>query len=331
MNHRRAISIFLLYFLVALPQKLFSIEMECDIGVGSIFQPSDSPISVGFRGPGLPFSLNDSDAEKDLLEVIRTWNEVSCASITLAMADDDSIPDIPIYWGDNRTNSCLSSDTEIGSTYISPCINGDTTYASNSILLNSNPRFDWRHSPDPYQDVENDHVVDLGSLLTHEIGHALGLAHSDIPLTSMAPKYLRDGGMRSLAADDKFKLCSLYPKDVNECVNDNPCGEGVCVSQSDLNVCEERRSETGEYCSLDTLTCKTCLITSAQTYSGYCTQICDDGSNPCPAGLSCSEDGFCRLDAGEIVSGGCSTTENKSFIPLMILAFVFAFRRCRTY
>lgn len=53
---------------------------------------------------------------------------------------------------------------------------------------------------------------DLRSILTHEAGHFLGLAHSLIPQATMLSTY-RAGEtfMRDLSADDVCGLCSAYP------------------------------------------------------------------------------------------------------------------------
>jgi hypothetical protein len=53
---------------------------------------------------------------------------------------------------------------------------------------------------------------DLLSVLTHEVGHFLGLAHSESPDATMFAFY-EDGSteLRSLTADDAAGLCALYP------------------------------------------------------------------------------------------------------------------------
>ena len=56
--------------------------------------------------------------------------------------------------------------------------------------------------------------VDLDSLLTHEAGHLLGLAHSrDVAATMIAGYTAGSTSLRSLAPDDVAGLCAIYPPD----------------------------------------------------------------------------------------------------------------------
>jgi len=55
---------------------------------------------------------------------------------------------------------------------------------------------------------------DLLSVLTHEVGHFLGMAHSDLPEATMFAIY--EGGtteLRSLEPDDIAGICERYPPD----------------------------------------------------------------------------------------------------------------------
>jgi hypothetical protein len=55
--------------------------------------------------------------------------------------------------------------------------------------------------------------VDLEAVLTHEIGHLLGLDHSDVPGTTMAAvaEETAGGELLTLEADDVAAICTLYP------------------------------------------------------------------------------------------------------------------------
>jgi hypothetical protein len=56
------------------------------------------------------------------------------------------------------------------------------------------------------------HGVDLGSILTHEVGHFLGLAHSEDPGAVMRPYYTPViDNLRELREDDVAGICEIYP------------------------------------------------------------------------------------------------------------------------
>jgi len=57
-------------------------------------------------------------------------------------------------------------------------------------------------------------AIDLQSIITHEAGHLLGLAHSSVKGTTMTAVYLPGTtDFRSLEPDDEAGLCAAYPAD----------------------------------------------------------------------------------------------------------------------
>ncbi len=54
--------------------------------------------------------------------------------------------------------------------------------------------------------------TDLQSILTHEVGHFLGLAHTSVPAATMRPNWDGIGtDLRTLSADDQAGICDAYP------------------------------------------------------------------------------------------------------------------------
>jgi len=64
---------------------------------------------------------------------------------------------------------------------------------------------DW--VDDPF-DADDGMFYDLETVALHEIGHALGLLHSDVPGSVMYAEY--EGGKRSLTADDIAGITYIY-------------------------------------------------------------------------------------------------------------------------
>ncbi len=138
---------------------------------------------------------------------------------------------------------------------------------------------------------------DLQGVLTHELGHALGLYHSAIPAATMY--YVVSRGRtnnRTLSADDIAGLCYLYPAASVPCETNADCpafspfyganATTVCSGGS----CVVGQRPYGEDCYADAQ----CLggmcrrFKGAPSYDpGVCTQAC-----PCPGGDVCAS-GIC--------------------------------------
>jgi hypothetical protein len=86
---------------------------------------------------------------------------------------------------------------------------------------------------------------DLQTVLTHEIGHFLGLAHSPNPWAVMSATY-EPGSLsgRELDADDIEAICALYPPDGSSAVCDYTPegGEDRCDGSHVASACSMRRS-----------------------------------------------------------------------------------------
>lgn len=65
-----------------------------------------------------------------------------------------------------------------------------------------------KHWVDDPHDPDDGHDYDLETVVLHEIGHSLGLLHSDVPGSVMAASY--DGGKRALTADDIAGITHIY-------------------------------------------------------------------------------------------------------------------------
>ena len=127
--------------------------------------------------------------------------------------------------------------------------------------------------------------VDAQSIITHEVGHQLGLGHSTISAATMYASYGGGEGPRSLHPDDVEAVCTLYPSDaMSECAVASDCGaEQECVRGQCVSIASGE-GEIGDDCSF--APCAEDLIcVQAQDDSAFCTRICSDGL--CPGGWGC--------------------------------------------
>jgi hypothetical protein len=69
-------------------------------------------------------------------------------------------------------------------------------------------------------------VVDLENVLTHELGHFFGIAHSDVPNATMYLSAARGETLkRTLEADDIEAMCTIYaPGTLDACTDHTPRG-----------------------------------------------------------------------------------------------------------
>ncbi|MCA9578786.1 MAG: matrixin family metalloprotease [Polyangiales bacterium] len=91
--------------------------------------------------------------------------------------------------------------------------------------------------------LPRDQVVDFQNVITHEVGHFFGIAHSDVPNATMYVSAARGETLkRTLADDDIEAMCTIYaPGTLNACTDHTPRG-GL-----DLNCEDDAR---GSSCSV---------------------------------------------------------------------------------
>ena len=70
---------------------------------------------------------------------------------------------------------------------------------------------------------------DFLSIVTHESGHFLGMAHSPDPHATMYAHYTQGAtAMRNLSTDDIQGICTIYPPDGTRITGNGPLPEGAC-------------------------------------------------------------------------------------------------------
>ena len=287
--------------------------------------PEDAfPLSLVFVGDPVD-ALTLQEMEETIQASIETWNQVPCSYARLQWA------------GFRQPDSLLSGEVsisfqtgtgdfadQIAWTIIPPTLTPDGL----AIVLNS-PRFRWDTSAHPFQSFDSADwpIIDLEAVLTHEIGHVLGLAHTtEHNAATMAARYLRDGSQRTLSADDKLGLCDRYPTSGRECAQDQDCPDGPCLSiDADRALCDIYLGAPGEYCGYELQHCPgLCYILEEPIGLGYCSTTChpDQDDQDCPEYFSCAAPGLdqspiCLLDPphpGSAPPSGCHTTGDGAFL-----------------
>ena len=148
-----------------------------------------------------------------------------------------------------------------------------------------------------------DGAADLQAVAAHEVGHLLGLGHSQFLEATMYSAYLGGTEPRHLHVDDVDGLCSLYPTecactDDDDCRPGEVCEEGFCtvLSCSGDEDCEfpflcHEGNCTHQSCTADE-DCPEGLV----CHSDRCLTSCP-ACRPCSDHTDCGHNGYCRVFA----------------------------------
>ena len=173
------------------------------LGISDSFGRWDSQINLVYDPDGAPAIFSDSGLFLDLLEeATLEWEQLSGVNFTIvgadknALEDDNSSPNdkdglVRVYWAD--TGSAAGKAGPDGG-YYNPD-RGYYPYIDGSVQLNENPDI-W------------DNTTELVPVLVHELGHLMGLGHSENPDSIMfANPY---NHLNHPRADDILAARALY-------------------------------------------------------------------------------------------------------------------------
>lgn len=199
-------------------------ELESDCGI-ELFWPTSC---VGYSVQKDASSQVDLETARALVgQAFNTWSEAACEIGTPAISAQDLGPvscdkieydqtaknaNIVIFrdesWPYDQSGAALALTTVTYALDSGEIRDADIEINSADVTITTSD-----------DDVE----VDLLSILTHETGHFLGLAHAPVATATMNQDYPPSSvTLRSLDPDDEAGICAVYPSDSSAACNPQP-------------------------------------------------------------------------------------------------------------
>jgi hypothetical protein len=228
----------------------------------------------------LPLSRDLGDAEVGEVDVaLRTWSSVRC-SAWRGEVDGTA----PVAGDDDGVSSVVWHDTDWPAAFTpgalaQTIVRVDNAGKTREIDVHING-VDHRWSIDGRAGT-----VDARGVLVHELGHALGLGHSDVTTATMYASGPQGLAWRSLEKDDVDGVCALYPgTGASGCDRGGaPCPAGfLCLA----DACE-RPGTTGALCA----PCD--RVPGACAASGEDARCVDQPNGARACGRACATDADC--------------------------------------
>ena len=248
--------------------------------------------------PGVSFA----DVQTAAWDAARSWASISCGGPDFRYRGATSDHAIP---ADGRNTVEWVSDWSARGFLADAAGQTDVQYEQNDAG-------EWRIvEADIYLNAEDhawssgtsadDSTRDVATVLTHELGHVLGLMHPcELTAQGTAPRCTESFGrptmhpvygadQLSLEADDEAGACFLYPS--ANC-SDDSCGlDHVCTRDGCVDSCGGKVCASGETCSFGL------CVPSRVCAEGTCPQTCNVTAD-CDPNLACI-DGVCNMGSGQ--------------------------------
>lgn len=206
------------------------------VSPAATWRPSDLPVTMALAGVW-PSGVTEADANAAIDLSMRAWSLPSCTSAKLsllptrALASDgamDGRNDVIVHLADWPTA------LEAGA------VAHTVIYVSGDRIVEADVHVNAKDYSFSLSDVPG--KIDLQSVLTHELGHVLGIGHSDDKRATMAAGVPAGVAARSLEDDDVAAVCALYPSSSTlekGCDHGTPAGEACPSSYACVgHVCE---------------------------------------------------------------------------------------------
>ncbi|MBM4354201.1 MAG: matrixin family metalloprotease [Deltaproteobacteria bacterium] len=280
------------------------------VGGGWLFPPPAGAFETnGKHWPQMPVPyyinpeacpvLSNGDHIEDLVaKATEAWSSVPCADVSFQFLGSTTAMWAPdgqntIYCVDGKNQEWAFGEGAAGATLWIPTGEGEPMEVD--LALNA---FDLNWIPgggDPVTGKD----IDPAAMITHELGHWLGMSHTPEPFATMYYASLPFGIQLTLNGDDKAGICTLYPSGETECTTDADCPDKFeCVEIAGIPVCNETHAGPGEPCNNKMIDCdgmcwvsfyecsQLCLFTTLDYSEGYCAPLCE--TSDCPPGFKCT-------------------------------------------
>jgi matrixin len=174
------------------------------------------------------------DGEPPSIDLIQLRN-VSCNESQY----NSSGPNVNVIYFDDNGWSGTGIDGTLAATTV--------TFSDSGQILDADMAINSaRHD---FSITDEDVQTDLVSVVTHEVGHFLGIAHSPLPDAVMFADYTPGTIKRTLTPDDVAAICAIYPPQRSAGVCDpTPQGglETTCGNEPAAGCSVSRRSGNGD-------------------------------------------------------------------------------------
>lgn len=216
----------------------------CSVTGAKLFWPTSC---IGYTTNELGTQFHDpADTRAVIEKAFRNWSEVACpaggiASLTFEEREpvackrsgyDQDGPNVNVVLFQDDDWKYRSIDATLAKTSVTY---NDVTGEIYDADIEVNSAFNEITITDDPEEVQ----YDLLSILTHEIGHFVGLAHSPDSTAVMYASYEPGSmGQRALMADDIAAVCTVYPPNSGVVCNPEPRGGFTAT-------CPEAKADTG--------------------------------------------------------------------------------------
>jgi hypothetical protein len=166
--------------------------------------------TIGFELSGSTASISSAEAAEILDRCLAQWERIGCHSLLLESVGAGEQNDFSI----DGTNRIVWQKVVWPGSPVELAVTRLTRHASTGEIVDADILFnerDYNFHGEPPGNAGGLDSYDFEGVLLHELGHALGLGHSEFPGATMAAQAAGEpANLRNLSADDRLGACHLY-------------------------------------------------------------------------------------------------------------------------